>query len=904
MAQLLPQGGYLHPPNAWPRPTPGQEPSRQTALLELLYERSALPAEAWRPVVIDEDWRCFSFLAPKAISADRTEYFRTRLLQTAPWVELKNTKGTSVTRSTCWYARGGCTCTYTYGRDLRMANSRSCGGQGASVPVASNNSPTGAVDCPVPEEDSHKEFQATMAEIMEHVFNGVFQGFREEEWPNAANVNLYRDGRQAVGWHADDESLFKGKESDCPIVSISLGASREFWVALKREGGSMEPDPKTVVEVDLQDGDVLTMEGRMQKHCLHLVPKGNPRAPIREERINITFRWVREHKHHCPLRRVQQAVLPRSLGGIFGEVSSPLQPYFPQVLLFTEPYLRSWSMEVAPGFLANPQHTEWRLCDNCKHVCYEEGRPCCEGAGEWSGQWFCRHCWGQWAPSLTGDLPRGPLENFSQVYASGYGAYMEPHPQDCSWWGTCSPTAPPFHTVPEVDMSCWSPTQYAGALGLDPPLQPTTYMANNTLGCLSTAPPKPVSLHGEDRRPPPQPLQSRHPPLCISGIGTLSAGSTAIPSASSGSNTPPAESKDGVDVDADHAAQQQHQDASGGSNRVEHNSRAAESDCPKWTVCGRRGIDALLEGADSLAVNSNNTRSAMRQESGNVDEIRALLLKNKAAGGDAEFFDYALAVLDKKAVEEAGARVQAEQSEEDSEVAGVNGHALESRWALWVLLVRDNLDWSEALSVVHDDICSVEELWGLLAHMHLPSALLDADYSMFLQGVRPAREAPQVLNGGRWILALQSGGNQRGALPVDRYHDVVDKVWLEVVLALLGGSLENEAVNHGDPLSCGVVVSMRGCDKDSLPGDQEPVRKKTNPSAKLALWLKGSQNRGQVRAVGNALLQVVSSTTGAEDVPHGGWRLAFEDFASRSVTQRVSMPGIDHNSSGVVRAEE
>ena len=32
------------------------------------------------------------------------------LMTIAPWAELKNTKGTAVTRCTCWYARGGCTC--------------------------------------------------------------------------------------------------------------------------------------------------------------------------------------------------------------------------------------------------------------------------------------------------------------------------------------------------------------------------------------------------------------------------------------------------------------------------------------------------------------------------------------------------------------------------------------------------------------------------------------------------------------------------------------------------------------------------------------------------------------------------------------------------------------------------
>eukprot|EP00435_Cladocopium_sp_Y103_P010986 s5029_g2.t2 len=77
-------------------------------------------------------------------------------------------------------------------------------------------------------------------EILEYVFGKLFPGLSKEAWPNSANLNLYRDGRQGVGWHADDELLFKGKDSDCPVVSISLGAAREFWIALK-DGTAGDP---------------------------------------------------------------------------------------------------------------------------------------------------------------------------------------------------------------------------------------------------------------------------------------------------------------------------------------------------------------------------------------------------------------------------------------------------------------------------------------------------------------------------------------------------------------------------------------------------------------------------------------------------------------------------------------
>ncbi|CAE7851082.1 yciO [Symbiodinium sp. KB8] len=91
----------------------------------------------------------------------------------------------------------------------------------------------GSVEAEPLSDESLSGFKAAMEEIMQHVFGDLFPGLEKEAWPNSANINLYRDGRQGVGWHADDESLFCGKDSDCPVVSISLGATREFWIALK-----------------------------------------------------------------------------------------------------------------------------------------------------------------------------------------------------------------------------------------------------------------------------------------------------------------------------------------------------------------------------------------------------------------------------------------------------------------------------------------------------------------------------------------------------------------------------------------------------------------------------------------------------------------------------------------------
>eukprot|EP00928_Gymnodinium_smaydae_P029651 TRINITY_DN22273_c0_g4_i1.p1 TRINITY_DN22273_c0_g4~~TRINITY_DN22273_c0_g4_i1.p1 ORF type:complete len:695 (+),score=140.09 TRINITY_DN22273_c0_g4_i1:89-2173(+) len=392
-------------PNTWPRPRDSsRERSRSERPLGLVRELSAAcaPADVWRPLVIDEDRRCYSFLWPRALDEATSKDFLERLLAVAPWEELQNTKGTAVTRSTCWFARGGCRCHYTYGRGTRMTNGGgSCG-----------------------EEDPASPFSTLMGEIMRRVFGELLPGLGEDAWPNSANLNLYSDGRRAVGWHTDDESLFRGKERDCPIISLSLGASREFWLALRRGQDSMDPDTRSVVEVDLKDGDLMTMEGRMQRHCVHLITKVNPREPLREPRVNITFRWIREHRQHCPLKHKPQAV-PPVLRRLFGEVGRDRVGKRQPETHAAQPYMRCWARELMGGVLANPNCMEWRLCDNCKHKCFEEGRACCEGRGDWAGHWFCRVCWAKWEPdSVPAELPLEPSAD-SPAAAEVAAAYLQ-----------------------------------------------------------------------------------------------------------------------------------------------------------------------------------------------------------------------------------------------------------------------------------------------------------------------------------------------------------------------------------------------------------------------------------------------------------------------------------------------
>ena len=96
---------------------------------------------------------------------------------------------------------------------------------------------------------------------------------------NSVLLNLYRDGRDGMGWHADDEPEL-GR--DPVIASVSLGAPRRFCLRHRKRKGLK-------LELSLPDGSLLCMSGATQHHWVHALPK--TRAAF-GERINLTFRLV------------------------------------------------------------------------------------------------------------------------------------------------------------------------------------------------------------------------------------------------------------------------------------------------------------------------------------------------------------------------------------------------------------------------------------------------------------------------------------------------------------------------------------------------------------------------------------------------------------------------------------
>lgn len=95
---------------------------------------------------------------------------------------------------------------------------------------------------------------------------------------NSVLANRYRDGRDSMGWHADDEPEL-GPEP--LIASISLGATRHMRFRAR--------DRSAAGAIDLADGSLLLMGGHTQARYQHAVDKTRAETG---ERINLTFRWI------------------------------------------------------------------------------------------------------------------------------------------------------------------------------------------------------------------------------------------------------------------------------------------------------------------------------------------------------------------------------------------------------------------------------------------------------------------------------------------------------------------------------------------------------------------------------------------------------------------------------------
>ena len=112
---------------------------------------------------------------------------------------------------------------------------------------------------------------------------------------NSVLLNLYRGGKDYIGWHADDETLYGQNPT---IAGISLGATRDFQVKLKptaKEAGVVvAANFHSPFSLSLENASLLVMAGPMQRFWLHSVPK-RMRLSSESVRISLTFRKALTH---------------------------------------------------------------------------------------------------------------------------------------------------------------------------------------------------------------------------------------------------------------------------------------------------------------------------------------------------------------------------------------------------------------------------------------------------------------------------------------------------------------------------------------------------------------------------------------------------------------------------------
>ena len=92
-------------------------------------------------------------------------------------------------------------------------------------------------------------------------------------------LNLYRDGQDSNGWHADNE---KELGINPIIASVSFGAERLFKLKHRK-------DKTLKKDLVLQHGSLLIMKGETQHKWLHQIPKTKKKTG---ERINLTFQFI------------------------------------------------------------------------------------------------------------------------------------------------------------------------------------------------------------------------------------------------------------------------------------------------------------------------------------------------------------------------------------------------------------------------------------------------------------------------------------------------------------------------------------------------------------------------------------------------------------------------------------
>ncbi|MCS5490268.1 alpha-ketoglutarate-dependent dioxygenase AlkB family protein [Algoriphagus limi] len=117
---------------------------------------------------------------------------------------------------------------------------------------------------PIPWTAELLEIKSSVEQVVEKPFTHVL-------------LNFYRDGQDSMGWHRDNESTLGPNPV---IASVSFGVSRNFQIRNYF-------DKSEKIQIPLNHGSLLIMQGESQHHWEHQIPKSKK---VAGGRINLTFR--------------------------------------------------------------------------------------------------------------------------------------------------------------------------------------------------------------------------------------------------------------------------------------------------------------------------------------------------------------------------------------------------------------------------------------------------------------------------------------------------------------------------------------------------------------------------------------------------------------------------------------
>ncbi|XP_030307796.1 alpha-ketoglutarate-dependent dioxygenase alkB homolog 3 isoform X2 [Calypte anna] len=186
-------------------------------------------------------------LVPGFIDSEQADWMFEQLLQDIPWgqrTHIRQEVSFEEPRLTSWYGE----LPYTYSRITMQPNP--------------NWPPLLTV------------LKERIEEFSGHTFNSLL-------------CNLYRNEKDSVDWHSDDEPALG---TNPLIASLSFGATRTF--EMRKKPSPEENGDYTYVKklrIPLDHGTLLIMEGATQEDWQHRVPK---EYHSRDARINLTFRII------------------------------------------------------------------------------------------------------------------------------------------------------------------------------------------------------------------------------------------------------------------------------------------------------------------------------------------------------------------------------------------------------------------------------------------------------------------------------------------------------------------------------------------------------------------------------------------------------------------------------------